>query len=318
MTQSVDQAMQAFAASQPALPLAVAYSGGADSSTLLHACVRRWPGQVYAIHVHHGLQDAADGFEAHCRATCTALQVPLTVAHVDARPAAGDSPEDAARRYRYAALTAQALKGFERPMASMALAQHADDQVETLLLALSRGAGLPGLAAMPQHWQRGGLAWHRPLLQVAGRDVRQWLLAQDLPWVEDPTNTDARYTRNRIRHQLLPALEQVFPQFRDTFARSSQHAAQAQQLLVAQAQVDLQAVGVPPQIKAVQALEPERQAQLLRQWLLQSHGTTPTAAQLRELLRQISHCSTRGHRIHIKVGYGFVVRQGSRLAWYNP
>ncbi|MDR3003414.1 MAG: tRNA lysidine(34) synthetase TilS [Acidovorax sp.] len=318
MTQSVDQAMQAFAASQPALPLAVAYSGGADSSTLLHACARRWPGQVYAIHVHHGLQDAADGFEAHCRATCTALQVPLTVAHVDARPAAGDSPEDTARRHRYAALTAQALQGFERPMASMALAQHADDQVETLLLALSRGAGLPGLAAMPQHWQRGGLAWHRPLLQVAGRDVRQWLLAQDLPWVEDPTNTDARYTRNRIRHQLLPALEQVFPQFRDTFARSSQHAAQGQQLLVAQAQADLQAVGVPPQIKAVQALEPERQAQLLRQWLLQSHGTTPTAAQLRELLRQISHCSTRGHRIHIKVGYGFVVRQGSRLAWYNP
>lgn len=318
MTQSVDQALQAFAGSNPALPLAVAYSGGADSSALLQACAQRWPGQVHAIHVHHGLQTAADGFAAHCHSTCAALQVPLVVAHVDARPAAGDSPEDAARRHRYAALTQQALHGFARPMATVALAQHADDQVETLLLALSRGAGLPGLAAMPQHWQRGGLDWCRPLLQVAGADVRGWLVAQGLPWVEDPSNTDARYTRNRIRHQLLPVLEQVFPQFRDTFARSSAHAAQAQQLLVTQAQADLQAVGVPPQIKAVQALAPERQVQLLRHWLLQVHGATPTAAQLRELLRQISHCSTRGHHIHIKVGYGFVVRQGSRLAWYNP
>ena len=315
MTQSVDSAMAAFA---PALPLAVAYSGGADSSALLQACAQRWPGQVYAIHVHHGLQDAADGFAAHCRATCERLQVPLAVVQVDARPAPGDSPEDAARRRRYAALTEHALHAFDRPMASIALAQHADDQVETLLLALSRGAGLPGLAAMPRHWQRAGLDWHRPLLQVAGADVRQWLTDRGEGWVEDPSNSDLRYTRNRIRQQLLPVLEQVFPQFRDTFARSSQHAAQAQQVLAAQAQADLQTVGVPPQIKAVQALPPERQAHVLRQWLLQFHGATPSAAQLQELLRQIRHCTTRGHRIHIKVGCGFVVREGARLGWYNP
>lgn len=315
MTQSLDQAMAAFT---PALPLAVAYSGGADSTALLYACVQRWPGQVYAIHVHHGLQEAADGFAAHCRARCERLQVPLAVVHVDARPAPGDSPEDAARRHRYAALTAHALQAFERPMASMALAQHADDQVETLLLALSRGAGLPGLSAMPAHWQRGGLDWHRPLLRVAGADLRQWLVEQGVDWVEDPTNTDVRYTRNRIRSQLLPVLEQVFPQFRDTFARSSQHCAQAQQVLAAQAQADLQTVGVPPQIAALQALPPERQAHALRQWLLQAHGATPSAAQLQELLRQLRHCTTRGHRIHIKVGCGFVVRDGRQLGWYNP
>lgn len=315
MTQSVDQALAGFA---PALPLAVAYSGGADSTALLHACVRRWPGQVHAIHVHHGLQAAADGFVLQCKNTCAQLQVPLAVAHVDARPAPGDSPEDAARRHRYAALTAQAQQGFERPMASLALAQHADDQVETLLLALSRGAGLPGLAAMPQHWQRAGMDWHRPLLRVASRDIRSWLTQQGIDWVEDPTNTDARYTRNRIRAQLLPVLEQVFPQFRDTFTRSSAHAAQAQQLLQAQAEVDLAQVGNPPALAALQALSPERQAHVLRQWLLQTHGTTPAAAQLQELLRQISHCTTRGHRIHIKVGCGFVVRDGRQLGWYNP
>lgn len=302
----------------PALPVAVAYSGGADSSALLQACARRWPGQVAAIHVHHGLQAAADGFEAHCRATCSALQVPLAVVHVDARHQPGQSPEDAARRHRYGALAQHAQTAFATPMASMALAQHADDQVETLLLALSRGAGVAGLAAMPAQWSRDGLDWHRPLLGVSAADIRQWLAAHALAWVEDPSNSDPSFTRNRIRAQLLPALEQVFPQFRDTFARSSAHAAQAKRLQLDLAQADLQRVGVPPVIKTLQTLSPERQANVLRHWLLQRHHATPTAAQLRELLRQVAACHTRGHQIRIKVGYGFAVREGPNLGWYNP
>ena len=315
MTLSVDQAMQAFT---PALPLAVAYSGGADSTALLQACAQRWPGQVVAIHVHHGLQAAADGFESHCRTRCAALQVPLAVVHVDARPQPGQSPEDAARHYRYSALVAQARSAFAQPVASMALAQHADDQVETLLLALSRGAGVAGLAAMPAQWQRDGMDWHRPLLGVSAADIRAWLKARDSTWVEDPTNTDLAYTRNRIRAQLLPALEQVFPQFRDTFARSCAHAAQAKQLQQELAQVDLQSVGVPPNIKALQQLSAQRQANVLRYWLLQHHQTTPSTAQLQELLKLIAACRTRGHHIHLKVGYGFAVRKGANLGWYNP
>lgn len=315
MTLSVDQAMQTFA---PALPVAVAYSGGADSSALLHACAQRWPGQVYAIHVHHGLQAAADAFEAHCRTTCAALQVPLAVVHVDARHQAGQSPEDAARRHRYAALTTQAKTAFERPMASMALAQHADDQIETLLLALSRGAGVAGLAAMSAHWQRAGMEWYRPLLDVAAPDIRGWLQALGKDWVDDPTNADACYTRNRIRLQLLPVLEAVFPQFRDTFARSCRHAAQAKQLQQELAQLDLQTVGVPPAIQALQQLSMPRQANVLRYWLLQTHGITPTEAQLRELQKLIQACRTRGHQIHCKLGYGFAVRKGPYLSWYNP
>src|SRR3990167_11313739 len=98
--------MQAFA---PALPLAVGLSGGADSTTLLLACARRWPGQVQAIHVHHGLQEAADGFERHCTALCQGLGVPLWVERLDARHAPGQSPEDAARQARYKAFEAVAL-----------------------------------------------------------------------------------------------------------------------------------------------------------------------------------------------------------------
>ena len=315
MTQPFDAALAAFS---PGLPLAVALSGGADSTALLLACARRWPGQVQAFHVHHGLQAAADGFAHYCEQLCTGLGVPLHIARVDARHAPGESPEDAARRARYKAIEALALAS-KSPIAikNIALAQHADDQVETLLLALSRGAGVAGLAAMPACWRQGGLTFHRPLLDVAGAEIRAWLQAQGVGWIEDPTNQDERYTRNRIRHRLLPVLEQVFPQFRTTFARSSCHAAQAAQLLHELAEQDLAAVGAPPALALLQGLSEARQAIVLRHWLRQHHATTPTAAQLRALLAQIAACTTRGHRIDLKVGAGFVRREGALLHWYN-
>ena len=316
MTQSFDAAMRAFA---PALPLAVGLSGGADSTALLLACARRWPGQVQAIHVHHGLQAAAEGFEQHCATLCKALKVPLTVQRLDARHAPGQSPEDAARQARYKAFEAVAISSqAQSAIHSIAIAQHADDQVETLLLALSRGAGVAGLAAMPARWERAGVAWHRPLLQVAAGDIRRWLCAQGQSWVEDPTNTDERFTRNRIRAQLLPVLDAAFPAFRDTFARSAANAAQAAELLDDLARQDMALVGVPPQIGMLQGLSRARQANLLRHWLRTAHHTTPAAAQLGELLDQLAACTTKGHRIHLKVGRGFVVRAGPKLDWYNP
>ena len=316
MTLSVDAAMAAF---HPELPLAVGLSGGADSTALLVAAAQKWPGQVLAIHINHGLQAAAAVFEAHCVQLCSALQVPLVVQRVDARHASGQSPEDAARQARYqafdAALAEDSALG---AIKSVALAQHADDQVETMLLALSRGAGVAGLAAMPAQWQRAGRPWYRPWLQVPGSAVRDWLRQSGQTWVEDPSNSDERFTRNRIRARLLPALEAAFPAFRDTFARSAAHAAQASELLQELAAQDLAQVGCPPRIAALQQLGRARQANVLRHWLLSSHQTTPAAAQLAELMRQIAACTTRGHRIHIKVGRGFIERRGAGLDWYNP
>ena len=306
MTVSFDVAIADFS---PALPMAVGLSGGADSTALLLACARKWPGQVQAIHVHHGLQAAADGFEEHCAALCQSLNVPLWVKRLDARHTPGQSPEDAARQARYKAFEAVAIASkAQAAIKSIAIAQHADDQVETLLLALSRGAGIAGLAAMPARWEGAGVVWHRPLLQVAGADIRSWLRLQGQPSVEDPTNTDQRYTRNRIRAQLLPALEAAFPAFRDTFARSASNAAQAAELLDELAQQDLLRVGAPPHITVLQGLSRARQANVLRHWLRVAYATTPSAAQLGELLNQLAACTTRGHRIHIKVGRGFVVR----------
>lgn len=309
---------KAIAAFAPRLPLAVAYSGGADSTALLRACAARWPGQVHAVHVHHGLQAAADDFETHCRQTCAVLGVPLAVAHVQARHARGQSPEDAARRARYAAIAEVAAREWAAGgPRDVALAQHADDQVETIVLALSRGAGLPGLAAMPAQWTQGGLRYHRPLLQVPGAELRAWLASQGAGWIDDPSNANAAYVRNGIRAELLPVLQRLFPAYRSTFARSAAHAAEAQTLLRGLAEQDLQATGVPPAIAALHALPRARQANALRHWLAQAHGTVPSAAQMAELLDQIDACRTRGHRLHLKVGTGYVRRSGALLGWYN-
>ena len=285
---------------------------------LLLACSQRWPGQVRAVHVHHGLQAAADGFVRHCQHWCERWGVPLQVVRVDARADDGQSPEEAARLARYQAI-AGALHQHWPDVRDVALAQHADDQVETMLLALSRGAGLPGLSAMPARLVRHGLTFHRPWLDVPGMVLRTWLTECDVSWVEDPTNTDVRYTRNRIRRDLMPALEACFPTFRQTFARSARHAAQAQGLLNALAAQDALICGLPPKLKPLQQFSPERMTNLLRYWLasLNNPATRPSAAQLDQLVHQVQACVTRGHRIDLRVGTGFVRRLDDGLDWYN-
>ena len=319
MTLSIDAAMARWA---PRLPMAVALSGGADSTALLLACARRWPGQVAAVHVNHGLQAAASNFEQHCKSLCEALQVPLQVVAVEARASKGESPEDAARKARYKAFDALAVADTaQAAIKSIAFAHNADDQVETMVLALSRGSGLAGLSAMPAQWQRGDLTCHRPLLDVCAADIRAWLQAQGQHWVEDPTNTDLRFTRNRIRHSIVPALRQAFPHMADAFARSARHAAQAQSLLDTMAQQDLapwvqdSAVPAGLPIEGLRRLSLERQANALRYWLKARYGVMPSAAQLDQLQRQLAACSTRGHRIHIRLASGFAQREGRLLTW---
>ena len=311
-----DLAPPSLAHFSPSLPFAVALSGGADSCALLLACVRRWPMQVRAVHVHHGLQAAADDFAAHCQILCDLWSVPLVITRVQAHAASGESPEDAARLARYQAYAQVLQTHWGGAIQDIALAQHADDQVETVLLALTRGAGLPGLSAMPALAERGGLRIHRPWLDVPSQQLRDWLVQEGVTWIEDPTNQDQRYTRNRIRHQLLPALDKAFPSFRQTFGRSARHAAQAQLVLDDMALIDLQHTGTPPQLLALQKLSAPRQANVLRAWLQQRQVACSTA-QLDQLRHQIDACRTRGHQIDIKVGEGFVRRVEDHIDWYN-
>ena len=312
--------------------IGVALSGGADSSAVLLAAVRCWPGRVHAVHVHHGLQAAAADFETHCTAVCARLQVPLTVLRVQAQHTVGESPEARARQARYAALANWAT---QQHVNCVLLGHHADDQVESVLLALSRGAGVAGLAGMGAQFERFGACFARPLLRVPAQAIRDWLRVQGLGWVEDPSNQDPRFTRNRIR-QLLPDLYAAFPALRDTVARSASLCAQAAELMDERADDDLRdlhdsvtahndgASAAPsphimaangPAIHALQALSTSRQANAIRRWLKQTHHTTPSQAQLDALLAQLAACRTRGHRIALKVGSGFVLRVGARLHW---
>jgi tRNA(Ile)-lysidine synthase len=342
--------------------LVVAYSGGADSTALLMMAAQQCPGQVAAVHVHHGLQAAADDFAAHCEAFCAALNVPLQVLRVNAKAAAGQSPEDAARLARYTAISEAVLKQYlpsEAVLEEKAsvpgtkssvlaiknianedarhpvllLAQHADDQVETLLLALSRGAGVDGLAGMAPRFERYGLQWARPFLldemRMGAQQIRQWLAAQGLRerqpgqgtlgqgWVEDPTNAQQVFTRNRIRAQLLPALREAFPQYQQTFARSARNLADASAALQLSAQLLEERIGLPPRIADLQQLARPLQANYLRYWLKSQHGVTGSQAQLSELLDQVAACTTRGHRIELRFAAGRVRRKEAHLS-YEP
>jgi len=174
---------------------------------------------------------------------------------------------------------------------------------------------------MPAHWLRHGVDFYRPLLAVPGVDVRQWLAVRVEPFVEDPSNADEAFLRNRIRSRLMPALREVFPHYAQTLARSAAHAAQAQSLLTELAAADWLLVcdeaGQAPQIKRLQALSPARLANVLRHWLSHYCASQASSAQLQELMWQVAACTTRGHQIEIKVGHGFVRRSKAVLAWYN-
>jgi tRNA(Ile)-lysidine synthase len=157
----------------------------------------------------------------------------------------------------------------------------------------------------------------RPMLATPAADLRSWLVEHGHAFVDDPSNSDPRFTRNRIRGTLMPAWETCFPGFRAMLARSARHAAQAQRLLDELATIDLTATGQPPAIAALQSLSRDRQGNALRAWL-RNEGVAASAAQLEELLDQIADCTTRGHRIRIKVADGFVTREGAHLAYATP
>jgi tRNA(Ile)-lysidine synthase len=296
--------------------LAVAFSGGADSTALLINTHERYPEQTIAFHVHHGLQAAADSFVSHCQTMCQATGIPLYLAYVDARSAPGESPEAAARNARYQALIELGhAHGVVTSGGRVLLAQHADDQIETLLIALGRGAGLGGLSAMPRSFIRGGVVFERPLLDRSADSLRAELHKRGAVFIEDPTNQDRSFKRNQIRLDLLPALQRTFPQCHTTFARSVAHLAQANDLLRELAIQDLESTGQPPRIKSLMQLSPNRRTNALRYWLKSAHSAIPSAAQLAELIKQIAACQTRADQIHIKVASGFVVRAGEVLQY---
>lgn len=269
----------------------VAYSGGVDSHVLLHALAQlRDAGarvSLAAVHINHGLHADASAWAQHCARVCTDLQVPLVMRAVHAHADAGESPEDAARHARYAALL-QALK----PSDVLLTAHHQDDQAETLLLQLLRGAGPRGLAAMPGIAPLGEGWLARPLLSVPRAMLRAYADEHQLRWIDDPSNSDTRFDRNYLRAEILPNLKQRWPAATATLARSAQHCAEAVELLQELAQQDMNVALLSPSSLSVPQLlllSRARQRNVLRLWIECRGLPLPQQRHLEHVLSDVLH-----------------------------
>lgn len=254
----------------------VGLSGGVDSVVLLHRVRAIVPG-VAAIHVHHGLSPAADRWEVHCRELCAEWRIPLAVERVEVERGSADGLEAAARRARHAV--------FARLDADwLLLAHHQGDRAETLLFNLLRGAGVRGAGAMAE--RSGRLL--RPLLAVSRPAIADYAREHGLTWVEDPSNADTRFSRNFLRHRILPELHERFPAAEERLAKAAARFAEASELLDQLALIDLagERPEFPVRLDLLAAL-PEARARNLLRFLLARQGIgIPSEERLAEALRQ--------------------------------
>jgi len=275
-------------------PIAVAFSGGLDSSVLLHIAsvyCRQHGVPLFAFHVHHGISPNADAWLAHCAAAAQALGATFAARCV-AVGAAKCGIEAQARKLRYAALGGLCA---EHGVRLMLTAHHLDDQAETVLLQLLRGSGTAGLSGMdaansaPDLLANADLVMARPLLTVSRAQLEQYAFAHGVNWVDDESNADPRYARNALRHQVMPALAAAFPGFAERFARSAAHAQSAQRLLSELAVQDLadSLDGDCIVVAKLRAMSRERAANLLRYWFAQRGLRMPSTAWLLEMLTQL-------------------------------
>ena len=267
-TEPVADFSHALRQPQPA-PLLVGLSGGLDSTALLHALSRDADARargLRAVHVHHGLQPAADQWAAQCRTSCDVWDIELQVIPVQVDRHSGEGLEAAARNARYSAF-GQLLGEGE----VLVTAHHRDDQAETFLLRALRGSGPDGLAAM-RPWRRFAAGWHwRPLLDTPRSALLAYAGQHGLPWVEDPSNQDESHSRNFLRQRILPLLRERWPQVDATFARSAVLSADAVELLVQEDALALSSVRtLDPRaisVRAVRELDALRRARVLRRWV---------------------------------------------------
>lgn len=267
----------------------VAFSGGLDSAVLLHGLLAAKPEvPVLALHVHHGLSAFADQWQAHCEAQCAALGVELVVEKVTVT-ADGRGIEDAARRARY-----EAFERHLQPGDGLLLAHHQDDQAETLLLRLLRGSGPRGLAGMAARRRCGAGALFRPLLDIPRAQLEQQAQAWSLCWVDDDSNRSAVFDRNYLRLQVLPALQQRWPDFARQWQQSAELCRQSDLLQQEIAAEDWQRAGWRPErlgssvdLAYSRGLSAFRRGNLLRYWTEQLQLELPERAHLDEVEMQL-------------------------------
>ncbi|QVL45371.1 MAG: tRNA lysidine(34) synthetase TilS [Methylophilaceae bacterium] len=292
--------------------LLVAYSGGLDSTVLLHAMHQLQSELTFALtamHVHHGLSFNADDWANFCEKNCNHLGIPLQQCQVRIDQDSGLGLEAAARNARY-----QALQTTNADF--ICLAHHQDDQAETLLLQLARGSGVKGLAGMAQIDEKRRLV--RPLLHASRHALALYAKAHQLQWIDDESNADTSFNRNFIRHELLPIFSKRYTSITKTLARSASHMAEANQLLDELALLDASTV-LDKQYKTVRIaslikLSQARKNNVIRFWLNQNNVELPNASLLGQILQQLT-TEKADAAIKIKVAEKLYVMRYQGLAY---
>jgi tRNA(Ile)-lysidine synthase len=299
----------------PRARVAVAFSGGGDSAALLAALAvlakRRRSLALRAVHIDHGLQRSSRSWARHCARVAGKLGVPLLVRRVKVPAAKGQSLEAEARRVRYTAFARLLAPG-----ESLLTGHHLEDQAETVLLQLLRGAGVAGLAAMPPDAPLGRGRLVRPLLEVPRAALRDYARQRGLEWIEDPMNLDARFDRAYVRGEVLPRLEARWPSAARALARSARHARDAQGLLAQMAADDLAAAADGPDLSVavLRRLPDVRRRNVLRAWIRGQGARAPETRRLAEISGPLL-AARADARPRVAWEDGAVRRAQGRLVW---
>jgi tRNA(Ile)-lysidine synthase len=299
MQSRFDQAIHSIIAEAgyPQPRIAIAFSGGLDSAVLLHLCsnyAKQHSTHFIAFHVHHGISSNADQWVEHCRQQCAELNLPFEAAYVQLENTSEEGIEAAARNKRYAALGELCRM---HQVDIILTGHHQDDQAETMLLQLLRGTGVAGLCGMQQCHRAAGLLGNdnlllaRPLLACARAELESCAEQHKITHIEDESNVDLRYTRNALRHQIMPLLAQHFPGYQTRFARTAHHAQSALSLLEQLAEQDYERCRVQSNlaIHSLQQLPEARIDNVLRYWLSAHQVKMPSTARLAEMRKQLLH-----------------------------
>ncbi|KKY89185.1 hypothetical protein OA46_04870 [Enterobacter cloacae] len=298
--------------------LLVGFSGGLDSTVLLHRLML-WREQepdveLRAIHIHHGLSSHADSWVTHCEALCRAWNIPLRVERVTLQDE-GLGTEAQARKARYAAFKCALLPG-----EALVTAQHLDDQCETFLLALKRGSGPAGLSAMPERARFADTFQLRPLLGEPRASLLSWAQQHDLRWIDDESNQDDAYDRNFLRLRVVPQLMQRWPHFAEATARSAALCAEQEQLLDELLADDLATVTDDAggmQIIPLLTMSAVRRAALIRRWLAANGALMPSRAMVNRIWDEVVQAREDASPV-LKLGGGEIRRFRQALWWVRP
>ena len=292
--------------------VAVAYSGGRDSTALLHATLKAALPlriEVLALHVNHGLSSHADDWQRRCEAQCTrwarrGWPVQFAARRLDTRPGRGESVEAWARQARYRALRDMAVA---TGTTLVLMAHHRRDQAETFVLQALRGSGVAGLSGMPAVIEREGVTWARPWLGIARETIESYVRRHRLAHIEDESNADVRYARNRLRHEVWPALVAAFPQAEVSIADAAAWAQEARACLEEWGEADVAALarGEALDLKRWALLTPARRSNAVRTWLRLRTGRAAPSTLVSRLLQELTD-GTHGQ---------WPIEQGVLRAW---